>query len=83
MSWETYSDQCAGCRPAIIDPATGHALSPNSAPMQAMMRVWKVTTLTERQAWHRFTCQNSRAPLDMLFIKELTERFKAELEKKS
>lgn len=83
MSWESFSDECAGCRPIIIDPATMQSLPMNSKPMQAIMRVWKGTTLQERQAWHRFTCQNSRAPLDLCVIKDFQDRLTAELEKPS
>lgn len=82
MSWSKFDDDCAGCRPIIFDPVTLHALSPNSKPMRAIMKCWSNTTLQQRQAWHRFTCQNSRAALDLIVIKELGEQFKKELEEK-
>lgn len=82
MSWVTYDDKCADCQPAMLDANTGKMLPVNSKPMRCMMIVWNTMMLHERQAWHRFTCLNSRAPLDLLVIQEITNKFHAEMEKK-
>lgn len=83
MSWDKYDDDCPGCRPVLIDPTTGKVSPPDSPEMKAIMEVWQLTTLTERQAWHRFTCQNSRTPGDLRIINHLVEMMGNALEKKT
>ncbi len=60
----------------MINLETGRATSEDDPATAAMMRAWNETTLPQRQAWHRFTCQNSRAPLDMLVVSELMDRIR-------
>lgn len=74
MSWAHFEDDCPGCRPAMIDIKTGKRLPEDSPEMQAVMGVWAKTTIEERRAFHRFTCQNSRAPEDMAVISEFSQR---------
>jgi hypothetical protein len=71
MAWQTYDDDCPGCRPVVIDPETLQPLPIDHPAMQAMLRVWDGLTLPERRAFHRFTCLNSRAPADVLVIQSI------------
>jgi hypothetical protein len=68
MSWEEHDDDCPGCRPVVIDPRTMVALPEDSPVMRAILGMWAGTDLAERQAWHRFTCGNSRAPSDLRLV---------------
>jgi hypothetical protein len=79
MSWEKFDDACKGCEPAMLDLQTGKPLPLDSAPMKAIMGVWKETTKQERQAFHEFTCKNSRAPWVMRFMQEFYEKVQAAL----
>jgi hypothetical protein len=40
--------------------------------MQAVMKVWAKTTLREREAFHQFSCQNSRDPEVLRIIQPYT-----------
>jgi hypothetical protein len=74
MSWEKHDDNCEGCRPALIDAATGQVMPDDSQIMRAVSAMWQGTTLAERQAFHRFTCLNSRDPADLAIVGQLNER---------
>jgi ABC-type nitrate/sulfonate/bicarbonate transport system substrate-binding protein len=56
------------------------AVPPESPIMQAINAVWAKTTLAEREAFHRFTCENSRAHADLAVVQSISERFKAAVE---
>jgi hypothetical protein len=77
MSWQKYEDQCPGCTPVLADPVTLEPLPQDDPMTKAVMEVWAGTTLEERQAFHRFTCLNSRAADDLVIINELTRRIQA------
>jgi len=77
MSWQQHEDDCPGCRPAVCDPETMVQLPDEHPVMQAVLGVWKTTTLAERQAFHRMTCNNSREPSDMSTVQTLMERITA------
>lgn len=62
MSKEQYQPNCPGCLPALMNLKTGEVMPMDSPEMKAIMAYWQTTTLAERQAWHEFTCQNSREP---------------------
>lgn len=79
MSTISFSDDCAGCQPAMMDVKTGKVLSDDSPEMKAVHQMWRVTTRAERQAWHRFTCLNSRVPSDLATVKHLSDRFERAL----
>ncbi len=82
MSWTHFEDDCPGCRPVAIDPETGQLLPDAHPLMHAVNKWWFMTTLQERQAWHRFTCLNSRAPLDLCVIKDMKEKVGRMMDKK-
>lgn len=74
MSWKAFKDDCPGCQPALLDATTGQLLPSDSVEMQAVSRVWTQTTLAEREAFHRFTCLNSRTTEDLRLVQDLQEK---------
>lgn len=79
MSWETFDDNCKGCKPVIIDSKTGKAFAENSPQMLAVMAVWAQTTRAERVAFHNVTCLNSWKAADMILIESFGRRVEAAL----
>jgi len=77
MSKDKFNDDCQGCKPAVIDVQTGKPLTPEHPIMAAVNRVWGKTTLAEREAFHKFTCLNSRDPEVMKVVQSLSERIKS------
>lgn len=75
MSWEKFNDNCAGCRPVILDVVTKKPLPDNHPAVVTMNRVWAGTSLQEREAFHRVTCLNSRDALDLYLMGQITRRF--------
>jgi len=80
MSKAKHDDECPGCRPVLVDMATGKVEPEGSPKMNAVMKIWGQTTLAERQAFHRFTCLNSRADGDVAVMQSLSLRFKQAIE---
>lgn len=78
MPMNQFSDDCPGCRPAILDFATGKALSDDHPVMQKMLSIWLETTYEERQAYHRVMCQNSRAITDLMIVEVIVKKLKDE-----
>ena len=78
MSKDQFSDDCPGCRPAIMKvrngKPTGQPLPDDSPEMRAVLGVWDALTPGEKQAWHRFTCQNSRTLVDLSVAKKFGDR---------
>ncbi len=68
MPISLFSDECPGCRPAMMD-LQGKMLPDDHPAMQAVNRAWLRTTLAQRQAFHRCTCLNSRDPVDLGLVK--------------
>ena len=77
MSREVFDDNCPGCRPAIIDVKTGRVLPDSDPIMQKMLAIWANTTYSEREAFHRVMCLNSREPLDLFLVRGLTDKLQA------
>jgi hypothetical protein len=51
---------------------------PDDSPqMIAVNLVWAQTTIIEHKAFHRVTCQNSRAPHDLRLVKRISVKIKA------
>jgi hypothetical protein len=71
MSVDRFDDQCPGCRPCLVDVTSGEVLSENSPPMRAVLTMWAKTTRSEREAFHRVACLNSRAAVDVLIVEML------------
>lgn len=74
MAWEKFEEECPGCRPAIIDPASGRVLPADDPVMVKVNSVWETTSKAEREAFHRVCCQNSRAPEDIRVMQSLSDR---------
>jgi hypothetical protein len=74
VSWEAYEEDCPDCRPAMVDMKTGQVMPDDAPMMRFVLEVFKGLTLAEKQAWHRFTCQNSRAPADLKVIESITQK---------
>lgn len=81
MSLKVFDDNCPGCKPVILDKDTLKPFPADSPPMVAINRVWAKTTLEEREAFHKFTCLNSRAPSVMGLVLPLIQRMEDELKK--
>lgn len=79
MSEEKYEEGCKGCEPALLNLETGKSFPPEHPAMQAIMGVWKVMTHQEKEAWHEFTCHNSREPQIMAVIERINGRMQAAL----
>ena len=63
----------------MLDMKTGQQLGPDTPQMQAVNKVWSETAKQEREAFHRFTCLNSRTPMDMRLVGPLIEKIKQSL----
>jgi hypothetical protein len=48
-----------------MDPETHEPLPEDSPIMVTIRRIWATTIREQREAFHRFTCLNSRAPADL------------------
>jgi len=79
MSRDKFDDNCAGCKPMMMDPVTRMVYPDDHPMMVVVLRLWSETTIEERRAWHRFTCQNSRAVEDLKFAQTFSERIDAAL----
>jgi len=63
----------------MLDAQTGEVLPEDAPQMQCVLGVWAGTTREEREAFHRFTCLNSRASSDMETMADLAARFQKAL----
>lgn len=79
MSRESHDDECAGCRPVLLNPATGEVMLEGRPEMVAVLRVWGETTREEREAFHRVTCDNSREAVDLALLRGVTDRMQGAL----
>ena len=64
----------------MLDAQTGEVLPDDSPKMQCVLSVWAGTTREEREAFHRFTCLNSRTKSDMQTMADLSTRIQKALE---
>lgn len=65
MSVEKFDHTCGGCEPVLVNPETGQVYAEDSPQMRAMREVWKTLPYPYKEAFHRVTCRNSRAPEDV------------------
>ena len=79
MSKNKFSDDCPGCRPALMDLKTGKVLGPDTPEMKAIDEIWADTTKQEREAYHRFCCSNERSPSTMRLAGGIAERVRLAL----
>lgn len=78
MSWKKYEDDCPGCYPALLDPTTMEPCPPNHPAALRVRAVWKRTSRETKEAFHRFTCLNSRDPRDVALVQALARAFSDE-----
>jgi hypothetical protein len=64
----------------MVDTQTGKVLPDDSVQMKCLLGVWAATTREEREAFHRFTCLNSRATSDLKTMADLSARIQKTLE---
>jgi hypothetical protein len=57
----------------MLDVRTQQLLPDDSPEMVAVLRLWNALSHEDKQAWHRFTCQNSRAVADIAFAKRFSD----------
>lgn len=76
MPMHQFSDDCPGCRPAMINLTTNEVLPEDDPMMQKMLSIWGATSYEERQAYHRVMCQNSRAITDLLIVQAIVNKLK-------
>lgn len=69
-----FSDDCPGCRPAMIDFETMKPVPPDSPLMRPINAIWDKTSYEDRQAFHRFTCLGSMELADLMTVKALQQR---------
>lgn len=63
----------------MVNVKTGKMYAENSPEMVAVNRLWAGTTIEERRAWHRVTCQNSRSLVDLSVAQAFADRIEASL----
>lgn len=71
MPWTEYRDDCPGCRPCVVNLATGIPYAEDSDIGKAIGRVWSVTTRAQKQAFHAVTCNSSRDHVDMMLAERV------------
>jgi hypothetical protein len=79
MSLDKFDANCAGCRPCMMNPKTGQVMPDDSPEMRAVLGAWNALTPAEKQAWHRFTCLNSRTLIDLSAAKKFADSAQAAL----
>ena len=79
MSLERFQENCRGCKPVLISFETGTAMPDDHPAMKAIFGVWDQLSKLEKEAWHAFTCQNSREPQVLDAVNRLNQKFQAAL----
>lgn len=80
MSVEQFDNTCTGCKPVVIEPATGVAFGEDTPIGKAMESAWETLSLDERQAFHRVCCLHSRDETDLNVCTKLTKQMTAYLQ---
>lgn len=74
MSLEKFDDECKGCRPAMLDVATGKRLPEDHPAMISINAVWETLTTEQKTAFHNVCCLNSRDPQEIDVFRVIQER---------
>lgn len=80
MSREVFNDDCEGCRPVLLD-GSGRPIPDDHPAMKVIMKIWNGLAMEQREAFHRFTCLNSRDPEDMEVVRLMVDQFRKEQER--
>lgn len=67
-----YDPSCAGCRPVLLDAATGEKLADDHPFMVAALAVFEAAPLEDRAAFRAVTVDNSRRPADLERFQRMT-----------
>jgi len=81
MSKDTFSEDCPGCLPCVIDPLTSQMLPDDHPIMIELMKIWKQTTREERKSYHAVMCLNSREPRHVKDVKDVMDRLSSAFSK--
>jgi hypothetical protein len=77
MSRKAFSEDCSGCRPALLDPKTRRPLPNNDPAVILVNKVFDELSQADKVAWHRFACLNARDLEAIMAAKRLADRFEA------
>ncbi len=78
MSKHEFSDDCPGCRPAIMK-LDGTVYPPGTPEMDIVDRVWATTTLMERMAFHQVSCLSSQSAVHESLVRPIMKKIEKEL----
>ena len=81
--WDVVSAVLSSTNRALLHgpPGTGKTFAADTPEMKVINRVWSGTTKGERQAFHAFTCQNSRALHHIAILKAIADKIEDGLRK--
>ena len=79
MTIDKFSDDCPGCRPAVLNEKTGQHVADDHPVMQAVLKMWGETTFDERKAYHAVICQNSNDPEHLKIVYRLIDQVQRRL----
>jgi hypothetical protein len=77
VSEKTFSDDCPGCRPALLDPKTGKLLPKDDPFVVLVNKIYDELPKADKIAWHRFTCLNARDLVTVSAVKRFSDRIEA------
>lgn len=71
-----FCDHCPGCRPALIDTATGQPLPDDSPVVLTVNKIWNTqTSYAEREAFINVTLHNSQATDAIMLAAGVARKF--------
>lgn len=74
--------ECENCLPIIINVKTGKVMTPEEfPPLKIMIDIYRKLTLEEKHAWHRVTCEHSRASSDLTLVQPFIEEIQTVVKK--
>jgi hypothetical protein len=73
VSLEKFDPNCKGCRPAMVDAKTMQRMPEDSKEMRAILLLWEHQSIETKQAWHDFTCLNSRDYRVMVLVNRFAD----------
>lgn len=75
-----FCDHCPGCRPALLDLATGKPLAEDTPVMIAVNKIWdNDTTYAQRKAFVAITWHQSKKPDDVKLAMMITQKIEKAL----
>lgn len=75
MENHVFCDHCPGCRPAVLDVATGEPIPDTDPRMVEINRYWdKETSFEQRKGFIEVTLHNSRKPSDLAMFEQIARK---------